>query len=134
MAGLADNEFVNPQELSELITAGKEIRDRWGINFLANEYDVLLESAFKETGAPQHTIDHVDCPACQFIDKRMNSDLLGMANQTFSEAAKVWQGVRRNSNTLRDRTHESTGENIIALGKFFNNIQMSSINHSNEFD
>ena len=126
--GFADNDIVNPQELSQLITAGKEIRDRWGGNFLALEYDMLLESAFKETGAPQHTIDHVDCPACQFIDKRMNSDLRGMARQTFSEAAKVWQGARRNSNILRYRTHESTEEYIAALDKFFSNIQMRSIN------
>ena len=58
----------------------------------------------------------------------MKADLLGMANQTFPEAAEVWQSLRRNSNALRDRTHEAVGEYIVALTIFFKGIVMSSIN------
>jgi hypothetical protein len=58
----------------------------------------------------------------------MKADLLGMAGQTFPEAAEVWQRVRRNFNGLRERTHESVDECVTALSKFFKNIRMGSIN------
>ena len=51
-----------------------------------------------------------------------------MANQTFEEAAVVWQRVRRNSNALRERTHEAVDEYVAALTKFFKGIVMRSIN------
>jgi len=88
----------------------------------------LVRSLCEFEGGKSHTIDHVNCPACQAFDELMKADLLGMAGQTFPEAAKVWQRVRRNSNALRERTHESVDEYISSLSKFFKNIQMRSIN------
>lgn len=76
---------------------------------------------------PSHTIGHVDCPACQAFDEMVKADLLGMANQTFEEAATVWQRVRRNSNALRERTHEAVDEYVVALKKFFEGIVMRSM-------
>jgi integrase len=102
-----------------------EIDDRWGSNPLGR---APQESLFEVNGAKPHTIDHVECPACQAFDEKLKANLRGMADQTFPEAAQVWQGLRRNSNTLRPRTHESVDEYITALSKFFKNIRMSSIN------
>jgi hypothetical protein len=51
-----------------------------------------------------------------------------MANQTFEEAAVVWQRVRRNSNALRERTHEAVDEYVVALSKFSKRIVMRSVN------
>ena len=56
------------------------------------------------------------------------ANLLGMANQRFEEAAVVWQRVRRNSNALRERTHEAVDEYVVALSKFFKCIVMRSVN------
>jgi integrase len=50
-----------------------------------------------------------------------------MSGQTFPEAAQVWQSVRRNSNSLRERTHESVDDYISALSRFFKRTTMSSI-------
>lgn len=76
---------------------------------------------------PSHTANHINCPACQGFDELVKADLLGMADQTFENAAIVWQSVRRNSNALRDRTHEAVDEYIVALTKFFTGIVMRSI-------
>jgi integrase len=124
----ADNQIVNSREIVELISAGHEIRKRWGLDFLAQDYHTLIESAFGSDGAKQHMVDHIDCPACKAFDELMKADLLGMAGQTFPEAAKVWQPVRKNSKSLRKRTHEVVDEYVRALSKFFANIQMRSIN------
>lgn len=118
--GISLEEFVRVSA-----TCG-EITERWGLkNPLTQE---LLRGLFQNEGGKPHTIDHVDCPACQQLDELMKADLLGMAGQTFPEAAKVWQRVRRNSNTLRERTHESVAEHIAALSRFFRNVRISSIN------
>lgn len=77
---------------------------------------------------PSHTVDHIDCPACQRLDELVKADLLGMANQTFEEAGVVWQRARRNSNALRERTHETVDEYVVALSKFFKCIVMRSVN------
>lgn len=48
-----------------------------------------------------------------------------MAGQTFPEAAKARQRVRRNFNSLRGPTRESVNEHLTALSKYFENICMS---------
>jgi len=121
----ADNESVLPQDVFELISVSREIRKRWGMDFVANGYSQLLESALGD--APQHSVDHVNCLACQTVDEIMKADLLAMSGQTFPEAAKVWQSVRRNSNSLRERTHESVDDYVSALTRFFKRTTMSSI-------
>ena len=121
----AENESVAPQNVANRTFVSKDIRQRWGMDFVANGYPQLLESALGD--APQHTVDHVNCPACQTVDEIMKADLLGMSSQTFPEAAKVWQSVRRNSNSLRERTHESVDDYVSALTKFFKRTTMSSI-------
>ncbi len=86
--------------------------------------DILREAG----STPSHTANHINCPACGAFDEMVKADLLGMANQTFPDAAVVWQCVRKNSNALRARTHEGVDEYIVALTKFFDGIVMRSIN------
>jgi integrase len=123
----ADNESVNPKDTFELRSIIEEIRRKEGIDFLCinNGYHQLLESGLGTD--PQHTVDHVNCLACKAVDEIMKADLLGMSGQTFPEAARVWQSVRRNSNSLRERTHESVDDYISALSRFFKRTTMSSI-------
>lgn len=117
---------ISLEEFAKLNLVSDEVSERWGSrNTLAHD---LLRGLCGYEGGKAHTIDHVDCPACQQFDELMKADLLGMAGQTFPDAAKVWQRVRRNSNSLRERTHESVDEYITALSKFFKNICMRSIN------
>jgi len=117
--GLSLDDFL------EVTSVAHELNERWGQTRLGSD---LVRSLCELDGGKPHTIDHVNCPACQAFDELMKADLLGMADQTFPEAAKVWQRVRRNSNVLRERTHESVDEYISSLSKFFKNIQMRSIN------
>ena len=77
---------------------------------------------------PSHTVGHIDCPACQAFDELVKADLLGMANQIFEDAAVVWQRVRKNSNALRERTHEAVDEYVVALKTFLEGIVMRSVN------
>lgn len=88
----------------------------------------IHEAAHAAGSTPSHTLNHINCPACGAFEEMVKADLLGMANQTFPDAAVVWQRVRRNSNALRERTHEAVDEYIVALTKFFDGIVMRSIN------
>lgn len=117
---------MNPRDISELIPVLRDIRQKWGLDFLALDYHDLSESIVDD--GKHHTTDHIDCPACQAFDEIMKADLLGMSGQTFPEAAEVWQRVRRNSNVLRERTHETVDDYISALTKFFGKTSMDSIN------
>lgn len=115
---------ISQEAFAESLFIAEEINKRWGApNPLVDD----LLRGLEGRGKP-HTIDHIDCPACRAFDELLKIDLLGMADQTFVEAAKAWQRVRRNSHSLRERTHESVDEYITALGKFFRNIRMRSIN------
>jgi integrase len=123
----ADNQLVrtlNQDESLKFDGVAAEICDRWGFD---NSLTAVLarDLLIEDRG---HTIDHVDCPACRAYDELMKADLLGMAGQTFPEAANVWQRARLKSNTLRHRTHESVAEYMVALSKFYKNIRMSLIN------
>ncbi len=118
--GLCFGQFVNIPSTSQ------DINHRFG-GANGPGSDPLRSMPKINTDQP-HTADHINCPACQAFDELMKADLLGMANQTFPEAAKVWQRVRRNSNALRDRTHEAVDEYIVALTKFFKGVVMRSIN------
>jgi len=112
-------------ELLETNSAHREVGDRVGPNHPG--LDLVRNICGTVSGKP-HTMNHINCPACQAFDELMKADLLGMANQTFPEAAKVWQRVRRNSTALRNRTHEGVEEYIVALTRFFKDIVMRSVN------
>ena len=108
-----------------MIPVLQDIRQKWGLDFLALDYGDLPESINDDR--KHHTRDHIDCPACKAFDEIVKADLLGMSGQTFPKAAEVWQRVRRNSNALRERTHETIDDYIRALTKFFKKTTMASI-------
>jgi len=74
-----------------------------------------------------HTVDHVDCPACQAAEKIVQADLLSMAGMPFPLAAQLWLAWRRNDKKLRERTHETSADYVRSLGKFFGKIVLSNI-------
>jgi hypothetical protein len=100
-----------------------EIIERWG-------FDTRLTGELARELTPErgHTVDHVNCPACQAYDTFVKSDLHGMAGQKFLDAARVWLNAQRKSDKLKPRSLETLGENLRALNKFFKDIRMSSIN------
>ena len=115
---------LNVDHLASVPLSAWSPNDQTGANRLSSDFAGSIVPV--ETG-PSHTVGHIDCPACQAFDELVKADLLGMANQTFDEAAVVWQRVRRNSNALRERTHETVDEYVVALTKFFKGIVMRSV-------
>jgi len=77
--------------------------------------------------ALEHSIDHVDCPACQAADQLLKIDPIEMRSMAFSDAALTWKGHRSNDPNLRARTHEADKSNLASLEKFFGRVPMSSI-------
>jgi integrase len=75
----------------------------------------------------EHTIDHVDCPACQAADDLLKIDPIEMRAMAFADAARAWKGHRSNDPNLRVRTHEADKSNLASLEKFFGRVPMSSI-------
>jgi hypothetical protein len=122
---IARGKGLNIDQLTSVPRSAESWNDQTESNHLDSVFAV--SSAPVENG-PSHTVGHIDCPACQAFDELVKADLLGMANQTFEDAAVVWQGVRRNSNALRERTHEAVDEYVVALTKFFEGIVMRSVN------
>jgi len=76
---------ISLEGLSVTGLVAEEVSGRWGRrNTLVHD---LLRGLCEFEGGGPHTIDHVDCPACQQFDELMKADLPGMAGQTFPEAA-----------------------------------------------
>lgn len=75
----------------------------------------------------QHTIDHVDCPACQAVDELLKIDPMEMRAMAFADAAVTWKAHRSNDPKLRLRTHEADKYCMASLEKFFGRVTMASI-------
>lgn len=115
---------ISLEEFARFSSMADEISDRWGeSNSLVQD---LLHDLWEVEGGKPHTVDHVDCPACRALDDLMKADLLGMADQTFPDAADVWQQVRKNSNFLRERTHESV--TFVTLRNITRSAMLSAFN------
>ena len=112
-------------DLASALPSAWSPKNQNGANHLASDF---VDSLVPPDNGPSHTVGHIDCPACLAYDELVKADLLGMADQTFDEAAVVWQRVRRNSNALRERTHEAVDEYVVALTKFFKGIVMCTVN------
>jgi len=110
-------------DVHEFSSVAVEIIERWGL-----DTRLTGELARDLTAQRGHTIDHIDCPSCQAYDRFVKSDLLGMAGQTFEDAARVWSSAQRKSDKLRPRTLESLADYLRSLNKFFKSIRMCSIN------
>ena len=77
--------------------------------------------------AQQHTIDHVNCPACEAADYALRGVEKDLAKMTFREASSHWIALRKMDEVLKSRTHEADKTYINALMKFFANIRLCDI-------
>lgn len=110
-------------------TAGKDL-----IEYLASHPQPRAEDGqrsadivAKTQHTLEHTIDHVDCPACQAADKLLRIDPIEMRAMAFADALLSWKGHRSNDPNLRVRTHEADKSNLASLEKFFGRVPMSAI-------
>ena len=75
----------------------------------------------------QHTVDHVDCPACQAADELLKIDPIEMRAMAFADAAVLWVRRRGHDPNFRPRGLESVQSSEASLEKFFGRVKMSSI-------
>jgi integrase len=93
---------------------------------LASSYD-SSNSSFNLNDSAQHTVNHVNCPACLTYNEILQADHASLAKLTFPKAAKVWMLIRAQSHTLHPRTHETTLGYLDALEKFFGALRLCDI-------
>jgi len=74
--------------------------------------------------AEQHTIDHINCPACQAADAALRGGNLHLAKKCFRDAARYWMQLRRQSVSLKPRAHEATQT---YLNVFFGDLRLCDI-------
>jgi integrase len=77
--------------------------------------------------AEQHTIDHVNCPACIASDEALRGVDVDFASMLFRDAGVYWMNLRRQSTRLKPRAHDATQGNIDALEKFFGALRLCDI-------
>jgi integrase len=75
----------------------------------------------------QHSLDHIDCPACQAANEALQVNSADLAGMLFSEASGLWMRLRAQSDHLRPRTHETTQGYLDALSKFFGRLRLRDI-------
>jgi integrase len=81
--------------------------------------------------AEQHTINHVNCPACQAMDAALQGVKVHLATLPFREAALYWMRLRRQSPKLKPRAHETTQQYLGTLEKFFGALRLCDITPGN---
>jgi integrase len=97
-----------------------------GINHRVSNVPV---SSFDAT--EQHTIDHINCPACGAADVALRGVDLNLLQMSFPQASKYWLGLRRQSTQIKPRTIEATETYLNSLGKFFGSIRLCEITPGN---
>ncbi len=75
----------------------------------------------------QHTLGHLNCPACVRSDAMLTIDTAAFSALTLAEAVPIWKQIREQRERLRPRTHEFTRGCFSALEKFFGDIQLKHI-------
>ncbi len=76
--------------------------------------------------AEQHTINHLNCPACTAADEALRGVDADFAAMPFPVAGRYWMRLRAQS-SLRAATHSATQGNIDALEKFFGALRICDI-------
>ncbi len=77
--------------------------------------------------AEEHTLDHVNCPACRAANIALQAEKINISSLPFSEARKFWKLRRAQSTSLKERTHETDGGYMNALEKFFGKLRLRDI-------
>ena len=91
----------------------------------------LTSAAVLSLGAPalaEHTHNHIDCPACQAANEALQGVRVNFATLSFRDAAVHWMRLRRQSTSLKERTHEATQGYLDALAVFFGSLRLCDIN------
>lgn len=74
----------------------------------------------------QHTIGHINCPACDAVrDQTLSNDPALLRNLKFSAAAKIWLATREDD--LRPRPFYLVKQHIKHLSVFFGDMPLKSI-------
>lgn len=74
----------------------------------------------------QHTLGHLDCPACGAIrDATLSNDPDALLHLKFPSAAANWLATRKPY--LRERTYAMYEHHVSTLGKFFSEIPVGKI-------
>ena len=76
--------------------------------------------------AEQHTIDHVNCPACMAANEELQGVDVNFASMLFPDAGRYWMRLRAQS-SLKTATHAATQGNIDALEKWFGALRICDI-------
>jgi integrase len=91
-----------------------------GPEFVEDPESVLLNST-------QHTINHLNCPACSEAEVEIHFDYIGLADMPFAQAIDLWIGAQKADNSKKPRTHESNLTYSRGLKKFFGQMPMRQI-------
>lgn len=74
-----------------------------------------------------HTPDHKNCPACKAVNLALQAEKVKLSTLPFSHARKFWTLLRRQSTSLKERTHETDAQYLDQLEKFFGKICLRDI-------
>jgi integrase len=83
--------------------------------------------AFDPGEAPDHTPDHLGCPACLAANREIEGVRTHFARLPFPDAARRWMMLRAQSMSLKPSTHTSTLGYLNALNQFFEALCLSDI-------
>jgi len=87
----------------------------------------IFDQTFDPSDAPDHTPDHLGCPACLAANREIEGVRVNFARLTFPDAAQRWMMLRAQSLSLKPRTHEITFEYLNALNRFFEALRLCDI-------
>lgn len=93
----------------------------------AERLDSAASVAYVGATPIQHTIGHLNCPACVRTDAMLTIDAAEFSALTLAEAVPIWKQIREQRERLRPRTHEATAGCFVALEKFFGAVRLKDI-------
>lgn len=75
----------------------------------------------------EHTLDHLNCPACMGADDELQGVDVDWATMLFPAASSRWMKLRRQDTGLKPRAHDATQGCLTAMEKFFFNLRLCDI-------
>jgi integrase len=76
----------------------------------------------------QHTLDHINCPACKTADEALQGGVnLEVGKMPFREAGCYWMRLRNQDTGLKPRAKEATACYLTALEKYFGGMRLCDI-------
>jgi integrase len=75
----------------------------------------------------EHTVNHIDCPACNAADEVFRTSPNDVAAMAFADAGDFWLKKRKRDPNLKPRALESISGSVNALKKYFDHVLMMNI-------